>query len=215
MSALAGARRLLPGADRPASANAFLGLVGVGGVLGWILTYGVVVVSLPPGSGPISPKTGAWLVTALWLVLVAVGILVGYARVESGVLVSAPVLAWTALVVVGFVASSYGTASGNAALMWGAWYVVLVVGYLLTGVLVTRGGIYLAAGLASAAATGVVFFVLAPEARPHSLVLGVLSVVPVVVDAARGGRQPNDDGVPVVKAERLETSGAGGVVEAD
>ncbi len=214
MSAAASAKRLLPviGGER-ASANAFLAVIGVGSVVGWAVTYLAVVWTLPPGSGPVGPKTGAWAVTGAWLVLSVLGLLVGYFRVERGVLVSAPVLGWTALIAAGFVASAWGTASGNVALMWGAWYGVYVVGYLLTGALVTRPGIYYLAGLASLVATGVVFFALDPAARPHSFVLGVLGVVPMLVDASLGGRQLNEDGVPVVKAERLETPGAGGVVE--
>lgn len=209
------AKRLVPGVGgEKASANAFLAAVGVGSVLGWAITYAVVLTTLPPGSGPVSPKTGAWLVTAAWLVLTVLGVGIASVRVEPGVLFSTPVLAWVGLVAVGFVASGYGTAVGNVALMWGAWYGVLAVGYLLTGALVTRGGLYVVSGVLVVVATGVVFFALAQADRPHSLVLGVLGVVPVVVDAARGGRQLNDDGVPVVKAERTEDR-AGGVIEAD
>lgn len=214
-STFAAAKRLVPGVGSdPASANAFLALVGVGSALGWVVSYATVVLTLPPGSGPVDPKTGAWLLTGGWLVLSVLGVAVGYLRVRREVLFSAPMLAWIGLVAVGFVASAYGTASGNAALMWGAWYGVLAVGYLVTGALVTRGGVYLLAGAAAVAATAVVFFVLPQEARPHSLVLGVLGVVPVLVDAARGGRQVTDEGIPAVQAARNEGT-PGGVVEAD
>ena len=203
MGTLLQAKRLIPGVgERRASANAYLGAIAVGGVAGWGVSYVVTEAVTRPSVAKETAKAGAWLVTGVWLVVFLAGIYICYRQTEEGVLASLPMLTWIGVNAVAFVPSSAGTAVGNADLMWAPWYVVFAVGYLVTGVLVTRGWVYLLGAVASVAATVLAFFVLGSV--PHSLLLGGLHVVPTAVDAAMGGRELTDEGIPAVERDRLE-----------
>lgn len=241
MSVIEQTKRATLGGER-VSANAYLGLTALVGLVGWAATAWVVHVAATPPSGVVGLReVGPWIQTVtqyswsllwLWTGLVAVQLLVSV-RVERGAVLSIPNAVWTAGTVVALGLSFASVEFTVAALAWLPWLALFAVAYLVTGLLVTRGGVYLAAGGVSAllaayggyavlTASGAL--VVSPDAAtlagqvllpfPYAYaVLGALHVVPLAVDAARGGRQLTDEGIPQVEAEALDDGDrAGGVV---
>lgn len=202
------AKRLIPFiGEEKANANAYLGLAALGGFVGWGFTALIVFeVSAQPRLLGL-----ALVVLALWIAIVIGQLVLGYLSVEDGVQVSTPFLLWGPILVVAFLVTIVGLVLQNTVLVIGPWYAAFAVGYLVSTAFVSRAGIYLLAGLASL--LGLIAAVLAPGAA-HVLILGALHVVPLAMDAAMGGRQMTDEGVPAVDAERIdeETEEAGGVI---
>jgi hypothetical protein len=80
------------------------------------------------------------------------------------------------------------------------WLVAMTLGYLATGLLVVRGGVYLVA-----AGVGAVLLAARAAVGPLPVlpvVLGLLHAAPTLVDARRGGRELTQSGQPRVAAER-------------
>lgn len=185
-----------------------------------------------------------WPVTAVWLVAWFGRFAWGYLRVERGAVVNAPNTVWfgASLVAVGL--NLYGVWVSNPELVWLPWMAVFAVGYLSTALLVDRAGVYWVAGVLSTAllAHGVYAVLtdtgyavlgsaatlppqLAATVGPNTVllplpytyaILGALQVVPMAIDAALGGRQLTDDGVPAVSAnESSDAESLGGVVPSD
>lgn len=198
--------RLVPFVGDEANANAYLALTALGGVLGWgvtaLVVYGITDQPRLLGLGLV--------VTVLWAGLFLGRLVLGFLSVESGAQLSTPNLVWVAVIVLAFVGSIVGLWLQSAAFVLAPWYGAFAVGYLATAALVSRAGVYWVAGIASLA--GLVAAVLAPG-KVHVVALGVLHVVPLAVDAAMGGRQMTDRGVPAVDAERMEEpEETGGVI---
>jgi hypothetical protein len=202
------ARRFVPGAGEQASANAYLALTGVLGGVFWLLTVAasrllttdVVLVGVAGG------------VVLGWLVVWVARGLVAAASVDRGVWLSSPELLWTAVTALAFLGNGVGLVLGDTSagqtLMWLPWAGAYTVGYLGTGLLVERGGVYLAAGVVS----GAVLVANAVVGVPAmAAVFALLTAVPLLVDAARGGRELTDAGVPALR-ESGEGRPAGGVV---
>jgi hypothetical protein len=85
--------------------------------------------------------------------------------------------------------------------MWAPWAAAFGVAYLLTGLLVDRGGVYLAAGVAS---VGVLVGGLVVGLPGTFALLGLLHGVPMLVDASRGGRHLTADGTPALRGASEE-----------
>lgn len=159
MSFVEQASRLLPGSDQRASANAYLGLTALVGLIGWGATAYVLHVASDPPSGTVGIReAGPWIETVtqfswqlmgLWAVLTVGLLVVSYFRVQRGVLVTIPNLVWTAGIVLGLVLNAVSVQFTIPVLTWGPWLVVFTVGYLLTGLLAERGWIYAGAGVIS------------------------------------------------------------------
>ncbi len=181
-----------------------------------------------------------WPFLAAWGLVWLARVVWGYARVERGSVSNLPNLVWLVLVVPAFALNAMGEYFLKAYLIWMPWLVVFAVGYLTNAYLVERGGVYWAAGLASlgllivgvyakltlslplgGALTGPAVPQIGGEILypfPYTYtVLGLLHVVPMSVDAIRGGRQLTDAGVSTLKAQSMETDTeeVGGVVSSD
>lgn len=186
-----------------------------------------------------------WPVTAVWIVAWFGRLGWGYLRVERGAVLNTPNMIWSGASLAALTVNVYAVWTATPELVWLPWMVVFAVGYLSTAALVRRAGIYWLAGAVSlllsvhgvysiATATG--YAVLGPaSALPPALaesvgpntvlmplpytyaVLGLLQVVPMAVDAARGGRELTASGVPRVRADDNDTGDAapGGVVPSD
>jgi hypothetical protein len=194
------ARRLFGVGDGQASVNAYLALIGVVGLVGWGLT--TAVVSLVTVDVRLIGWTG--IVLLGWVVLTGGRLLLGGLNVPRAESLSAPFLVWLVLIVGAFAANLYGAtvATGDLAglLMGAPWLVAMTVGYLATGLLVTRGGVFLAAGVVGAALVAALVVVGPLPALP--VILGLLHAVPMFVDAARGGRELTASGRPRVATGR-------------
>jgi hypothetical protein len=223
MGTVTEAKRLLPGLGdgTPASANAYLALVGVVGVVGWGLAVAVNrgvaqqnVSSMGMFGSDFVMLAWAGAVTMAWMALFVFRMLVGIVSVDRGVTFSLPELIWAPLVLGAFGATAYGLTLPVAqfglkiTLVWMPWMAAFAVGYLATGAIVDRGGVYLLAGGVSAAL--LVAALLGAQVPYPLVVLGVLHAVPMLVDAYRGGRHLTEDGVPALK--RRSEDAAGGVV---
>ena len=186
-----------------------------------------------------------WPVTAVWVGAWFGRFLWGYLRVERGSVMNVPNAVWFGTSMVAFGLNVYGVWISNPELVWLPWMVVFAVGYLSTALLVERSGIYWVAGVLSTAllAHGVYAVVtdtgyavlgsaemlppaLAASVGPNTVlmplpytyaILGLLQVVPMAIDAARGGRQLTDSGLPAVRTddETDDNNAAGGVVPSD
>jgi len=180
---------------------------------------------------------GAWFGRFAW----------GYLRVERGAVLNLPNAVWFGTSMVAFALNLYGVWVSNPELVWLPWMAVFAISYLATALLVERSGIYWLAGIASTALlahgiysvlTNTGYAVLGPaETLPPALaasvgpntvlmplpftyvILGLLQVVPMAIDAARGGRQLTESGLPAVRGDDEEDSdqadAAGGVVPSD
>ena len=195
------AKRLLGVGDgEPASANAYLALIGVVGLVGWGLTTAVIY--LVTVEIRLVGWTGAVLLG--WVVLTGGRLVLGSLNVLRAESLSAPFLVWLVLIAGAFAANVYGatvaTGERAAMLMGMPWLVAMTLGYLVTGLLVTRGRVYLVAGVAGAALVAATVATGPPPAFP--VILGVLHAVPMFVDAHRGGRELTSSGRPRVAAER-------------
>jgi hypothetical protein len=191
------ARRLVPlASDEPASANAYLALSGLLGLLLWGIT---AAVSSAAG-GDVSVTGAAGLLVAVWIVGWGARFVVAATTVDRAVWLSTPALVWTAVTVLAFVATGYGLVVGSTSLgeslMWAPWASAFGVAYLATGLVVERGGVYLAAGVASLAVLAAGLTVGLPGTFA---ILGLLHAVPMLVDARRGGRQLTADGTPALR----------------
>lgn len=170
-----------------------------------------------------------WPVTAAWLLAWVGRIAWGYARVERGAVVNTPMSIWFGASLVALTVNVYAVWTSTPELVWLPWMVVFAVGYLSTAVLVRRAGVYWAAGIASSLLvvhglysilTGTGYAVLGPASAlspalastvgpgtvlmplPYTYgILGLLQVVPMAVDAARGGRELAPSGVPRLRAD--------------
>jgi hypothetical protein len=191
------ATRLVPFAsDEPASANAYLAFSGA---LGLVLWGATAVVSWAAGSD-VAATGPAGLLVLLWVVGWGARFVVAATTVDRDVWLSTPGVVWTVATVLAFVANGYGLTLGSTALgetlMWAPWAAAFGVGYLLTGLLVDRGAVYLAAGVAS---VGVLVGGLVVGLPGTFVLLGLLHGVPMLVDASRGGRQLTADGTPALR----------------
>jgi hypothetical protein len=181
-----------------------------------------------------------WPFLAAWGVVWLGRVVWGYARVERGSVSNLPNVIMLVLVVPALLLNALGTYYQEGYLVWGPWLVVFAVGYLTVAYVVERGGVYWAAGLVSLGLLVVGVYakltlslplggalvgpgvpqvggvVLYPFPYTYT-VLGLLHVVPVAVDAARGGRELTDTGVSRLKAESMGTGDGevGGVVTGD
>jgi hypothetical protein len=186
--------------DEPASVNAYLALIGVVGLVGWGLTTAVIYLVT------VDIRLMGWTGTVLlgWAALTGGRLVLGGLNVPRAESLSAPFLVWLVLIVGAFAANVYGAtvATGDLAglLMGAPWLVAMTLGYLVTGLLVTRGGVYLAAGAVGVALVAALVAVGPLPAFP--VILGLLHAVPMFVDAARGGRELTSSGRPRVAAER-------------
>lgn len=195
------ARRLFGVGDgHPASANAYLALIGVVGLVGWGLT--AAVVSLVTIEIRLVGWTGVVIVG--WVALTGSRLSLGRLYVPRAESLSTPFLVWILLVAGAFAANLYGAAvatGDRAALLMGLpWLVAMTLGYLVTGLLVVRGGVYLAA-----AGVGAVLIAARVAVGPlpaFPVILGLLHAGPTLVDAARGGRELTTSGRPRVATER-------------
>jgi hypothetical protein len=244
VSLLARVGRLSPRSDRRLDGTDYLWLTALMGAVGWGVTAYLLHVRTAPPKGAVTLReVGPWIeavsgyswpLMGLWGLLFAGLLAVSVPRVERGAFLSAPSLVWVVGTALALAANAYSLVAEVPWLTWLPWLVLFAVGYLVTGVLVTRGGVYLAAGLASVALaangvygvltnTGCLVVTLDPVVEtplagavllPMPLtyvVLGLLHVGPLAVDAARGGRGLNAEGVPHLKAAALDDED-GGVV---
>lgn len=188
-----------------ANGNAFIGLMALAGLVGW----GMTVVALRV-EAPMMAVTVAWVV--VWFGALAWG----YLGVERGAVRTLPTAVWVVVTVLATALNVYAAAVGPPELVWLPWFGAFAAGYLATAVLVERAGVYWLAGLASTALFAYGVYAAATNTG-HSVVtsggstavllplpftyvlLGLLHVVPMAVDAARGGRQLTDAGVPALR----------------
>lgn len=223
------------GVGERANGNAMLGLLALTGVVGWGMT------AMQAGSGGdmvalIQPVTVAW--TVIWFAAVGWAAL----RVKREAVLSVPMAVWVVLSLSATAANAYVIANfspsslGLLAFVWLPWLVMFAVGYVVTALWVERPGVYWIAGLVSTAllaygvyciltgtghnvvGSGESAAVLAPVPYIWT-VLGVLHVVPMAIDALRGGRQMTAAGVPALRgesedsvADEEEEEATGGVV---
>lgn len=254
MSGVARVRSLLT--RRPVSGNGVILLTALYGLVGWAQTtytvhllYRLELGRTPPAGtsvgfrevGPyiqvITQYTWElmWLWVGLTVALLAVLALFG----ERGAVINAANLLWGVGTAVALGLTAYGLDAQMQWLVWLPWFALFAVGYLVTGLLVERGGVYLLAGVVStlltlycvyALLTGTGSLVLTTETTVPAqaplagavlipfpyvyAVLGALHVVPMAIDGLRGGREMTEAGVPAVKAEKQEDDDEGGVIEA-
>jgi hypothetical protein len=221
METLTQAKRLVPGLGdgRRASANAYLALIGVIGVVGWgttaLLRHFVSLERVYFWGSEVFGLDWAGAVAVGWVALYGVRMLVGFASVDRGVTLSLPEVVWSVLVALAFGATFWAFTLDitqfrlRIDMMWLPWMAAFAVGYLFTGSIVDRGGVYLAAG--AVAAAGVAAEVLGTTPPYPLVVLGALHAAPMLIDAARGGRQLTEEGVPELTVDP-DADEAGGVV---
>jgi hypothetical protein len=211
-------RRLLPGAEEKLSANAYLGLTALTGLIGWVPTVYVIHFMSSTPSGTVGmAEAGPWMrvvtqhswtLMGLWAVLSVGLVAIGILRVERAAVLSTPQLLWTVGVVISLVLNTVGVMDHTVVLVWAPWLVLFAVVYSLYAYVVTTGALV----IDPAAEGEMAGAVLLPFPYTY-LVIGLLHVVPVAVDAALGGRQMTDAGIPKVKADYLENEdGSDGVV---
>lgn len=190
--------RFVPFLNHSASANAYLALTGVLGLLFWGATAYFRATGFPDVSW--AGLSGTLVIA--WAVLWVGRWLLAAVRVDRGVWLSKPAIVWMTVTVGAFGASAYGLGLGftpeGTTLLWAPWAVAFAIGYLATGVLVQRGRIYLLAGVAS---LGILVAGLLFDAPAAALfvALGLVHGVPMLIDAARGGRQLDENGLPALR----------------
>lgn len=238
--------RLSPTSDEKLDGNAYLGLTALMGLVGWAPTAYLIHFETAPPKGVVTlAELGAWAeavtqyswpLMGLWTALFVGYLAVTVLRVEPGAVYSVPNALWAVGMAVALVLNGVGVEYTVGWLVWLPWLVLFGVGYLATGLLVTRGWVYyLAGGISLLLAangvygvltnTGCLVVTLDPAVEtplagavlfPMPLtyvVIGLLHVVPLAVDAAMGGRETTDAGIPRVKADRdRDGDSAGGVV---
>ncbi|PSQ18903.1 hypothetical protein BRD00_03955 [Halobacteriales archaeon QS_8_69_26] len=238
--------RLSPRSDEKLDGNAYLGLTALMGVVGWVPTAYLIHFRTPPPKGVVTlAELGAWAesvtqfswtIMGLWAALFVGLVLVTVLRVERAALYSVPNVLWAVGMAVALGLNVVGLQlDGLSWLIWIPWLVLFAVGYLVTGVLVTRGWVYhVAAGVSALLVangaygvltnSGCLVVTLNPTVEtplagavllPMPLtyvVIGLLHVVPVGLDALMGGRGTTDAGVPEARADRLDEGDSGGVV---
>lgn len=206
--------------DGSASGNALVGLWAVAGVVGW----GMTVAAGRLGGSQVA-VTVAW--TVVWFGALAWG----YLGVDREAVWTLPTAVWIVVTVAATGVNGYAVAAGSPELVWLPWFGAFAVGYLATALLVVRSGVYWAAGLTSTVLFG--FGVYAAVTNTGHVVdtvngttavfvplpftyvlLGLLHVVPMAIDAARGGREMTDAGAPALRADQ-SGSDDGGVVPSD
>lgn len=192
-------------------------------------------------AGAMSPWS--WPVMGIWTVTWLGAYVLAYLRVDRETLLTLPNAVWFGLSAVAFSLNFYGVYAARPELVWLPWFGVYAVGYFATGVLVERSGVYWGAGVISAllfahglysVATDTGYAVLGPaETLPPNVagfvppgtvlmsipftyaVLGLLQLVPMGIDAARGGRQLTDAGIPALRGDEETDIDQGGVVPND
>jgi hypothetical protein len=206
-AALQAKRILGVGDGKQASVNAYLALIGVVGVVGWAGT--ALFAELVSDEITLVGWTG--IVIAGWVVLTGGRLLLGGLHVSRAESYSAPFMVWLVIIAGAFAANVYGATVSDPALamklMCMPWLVGMGVGYLLTGLMVTRGWVYLAAGVAGLGLFGV--FVtqgLSPPSPQSFIILGLFNSVPMFVDASLGGRELTPSGQPRVAVETGDTA---------
>lgn len=184
--------------DTLLSANQYIAVVGVAGMALWFGTQAVIFTRTFEVTSLFGVTGG---VIGLWLAYIVGYRLLGAVAVDTRVWVSSPFLLWLLVSVLAIVGNGVGVVLGDTAtgqlLMWSPWGVAFVVGYLGTWFLVDRGGVYLLAAAGSAAFVVVAAF--ASVSGLHYAILGLLHGVPMIIDAARGGRELTEDGTPALK----------------
>jgi len=231
--------------SRPLSGNGVILLTALYGLVGWAqTTYTVHLVyplevgrDTPSGTDVSFATVGPWIEVVtqytsplmdLWFVLTGLLLVVLALFAERGAVLSLPSIVWGVGIVAALGLTAYANDAQVAHLVWLPWLVLYAVAYLVTGLVVERGGVYHAAGAVSALLTLYGLFalftgtgtlvltsdpgfetplagaVLIPFPYVYA-VLGALHVVPMAVDGLRGGRQMTPQGVPAVR-----TSGDGG-----
>jgi hypothetical protein len=207
------ARRLMPmlGDGAPASANAYFAMTGLVGMVAWGFTAAVYRLGSYEVAVPFSAEAAfgvgwAGLVTLVWLGVFSMRIGMAKMAVRPKVQFSGPGIVWVTTMAAAFVLNVVGLFVGSAALMWLPWAAGFAFAYTATGLMVERGGVFLLAGVASAGLTAYGLFVgTAADLVFPFLALGLLHSVPMLVDAARGGRELTDAGVPRLRADAAET----------
>ena len=200
------------GGDGRPDANLYLGMVAVTGGAMWAVNAGVYRLthagehSHAQHASGVDPVGLAGAVTLAWVGLTALWIAMARSGLKREVARSVPWLGWLAVTVVAFGANVAGFVVDSTAatqLMWMPWLGSMAVGYLLTGVLVQRSGVYYLSGAFSLFALVVALGVvpvwvtgLTELSALTFLLLGALHTLPMAVDAARGGRQIGEDGRP-------------------
>lgn len=234
--------RLSPGSEEKLDGNAYLWLTALMGVVGWGPTAYLLHFGTDPPSGTVTlQEVGPWVEAAsqyswplvwLWSGVFVLYLVVTVFRVERNAIYSVPNAVWTVGTAIALAANVAGVEYTIGWLVWLPWLVLFGVGYLTTGVLVTRGWVYLLAGAVSgllavygvyATLEGTGALVITTEAPTLAgavlfpvpltyVVIGALHVVPVAVDALLGGRETTDRGIPAVKADRMSDWDEGGGV---
>jgi hypothetical protein len=245
-------RSLLTG--RPLTGNGVVLLTALYGLVGWAQTTYTVHLLYPLELGRTPPsgasvgfrEVGPWIQVLtqytwelMWLwggLTVALFVVVALFG-ERGAVLNGPNLAWGVGTVLAMGLTAYGIDARIQYLIWLPWLVLYAACYLVTGLVVERGGVYLgAAGVSGlltlygvyALLTGSGALVLTTETTVPAqaplagavllpfpyvyAVLGVLHVGPMLVDGLRGGRQLTAEGVPAVKTQQDDADG--GVIEA-
>ena len=198
------ARRILGiGDGQQASVNAYLALIGVVGIVGWAGT--ALFVELV--SNEVTLVGVAGLVILAWVALTGTRLLLGGLNVRKAESYSAPFMLWLAVIAGAFAANIYGATMSDSqlamTLMCMPWLVGMGVGYLLTGLMVTRGWVYLVAGVAGIGLFA--FFItqgISPPSPQSFVILGLFNSVPMFADASLGGRQLTPSGQPQVAVDR-------------
>lgn len=184
--------------EQPVSANQYIALVGLVGMALWFATQAVIYAWTFEVTSVLG-ATGA--VIGVWVIYTVGSRLLGAAVTDNRVWLSSPFLLWLVVSLLAIIANGVGVLVGDTGtgrlLMWVPWGVAFAIGYLGTGALVKRGAVYTVAGLASIGF--VVAGTVATVAGQHFLILGLLHGIPIVVDAARGGRELLPDGTPAVR----------------
>ena len=202
------AKRLLGVGDgESASVNAYLALIGVVGVVGWAGT--ALFVELVASEVTLVGATG--LVILAWAALTGGRLLLGGLNVPRAESYSSPFVVWLVLIAGAFAANVYGATVSDPQmamkLMCMPWLVAMALGYLMTGLMVTRGWVYLVAGVAGLGLF--TFFVtqgISPPSPQSFVILGLFNSVPMFVDASLGGRELTPSGQPQVAVDRGETA---------
>ncbi len=203
-------RRILGiGDGDPASVNAYLALIGVVGSVGWAGT--ALFVEFVSDEVPLVGATE--LVILAWAGLTGLRLLLGGLHVPRAESYSSPFVVWLVLIAGAFAANVYGATVTDPQLamtpMCMPWLVAMALGYLMTGLMVTRGWAYLVAGVAGLGLFG--FFVtqgISPPTPQIFVILGLFNSVPMFVDASLGGRELTPSGQPKVAVDPDETVAA-------